>query len=80
MQNEGDSYTYGSYPFWEQYKDNASQYISLGLSIPLFNNSTMNSIKKAKLELKRNEYAFYTARKQAEKELTQAIIDKLVYT
>lgn len=63
LQNEDGSYLYNSYPFWEQYKDNASQYISLGLSIPLFTNSSINSVRKAKLELKRNEYAFYTAKK-----------------
>lgn len=75
LQNEDGSYLYNSYPFWEQYKDNASQYILLGLSIPLFTNSSINSVRKAKLELKRNEYAFYTAKKQAEKEITQAMMD-----
>lgn len=75
LQNEDGSYIHNSYPFWEQYKDNASQYISLGLSIPLFSNSSINSVRKAKLELKRNEYAFYTAKKQAEKEITQAMMD-----
>lgn len=75
LQNEDGSYIYKSYPFWKQYKDNASQYISLGLSIPLFSNSSINSVRKAKLELKRNEYAFYTAKKQAEKEITQAVMD-----
>lgn len=75
LQSEDGSYVYNSYPFWEQYKDNASQYISLGLSIPLFTNSTINSIKKAKLELKRSEYDFYTAKKQVVKELTQTIMD-----
>lgn len=75
LQNEDGSYIYNSYPFWEQYKDNASQYISLGLSIPLFTNSSINSVRKAKLELKRNEYALYTAKKQVEKELTTAIMD-----
>jgi outer membrane protein len=75
LQNEDGSYLYNSYPFWEQYKDNVSQYISLGLSIPLFTNSSINSVRKAKLELKRNEYAFYTAKKQAEKEITQVMMD-----
>lgn len=75
LQNEDGSHTYNPYSFWEQYKDNASQYISLDLSIPLFSNSSINSVKKAKLELKRNEYAFYTAKKQAEKEITQAMMD-----
>lgn len=75
LQNGNGSYTYTSYPFWEQYKDNVSQYVSLGLKIPLFSNSTINSIKKARLEVKRNEYAYYTAKKQAEKELTKVIMD-----
>lgn len=75
LQNEDGSYLYNSYPFGEQYKDNVSQYISLGLSIPLFTNSSINSVRKAKLELKRNEYAFYTAKKQAEKEITQVMMD-----
>ena len=75
LQNEDGSYLYSPYSFGEQYKDNANQYILLNLNIPLFSNSTVNSIKKAKLELKRNEYAFYTVRKQVEKELTQAMMD-----
>ena len=75
VQNENGSYTYSSYPFGEQYKDNASKYISLGLSIPIFIGSTVNNAKKAKLELKRNEYDLYTAKKHIEKELTQAIMD-----
>lgn len=75
LQNEDGSYIYDSYPFWKQYKDNTSQYISLGLSIPLFTNSNINSVRKAKLELKRNEYALCMEKKQLEKELTQTIMD-----
>lgn len=71
-----DSYTYRTYPFLEQYRDNANGYISLGLSIPILNNlSTRNGVKRAKLELQRSEYALETTRKQLRKEILQAILD-----
>lgn len=71
-----DSYTYGPYPFFEQYRDNANGYISLGLSIPILNNlSARNGVKRAKLEMKRSEYALEITRKQLRKESLQAILD-----
>lgn len=71
-----DNYTYGPYPFFEQYRDNANGYISVGLSIPIFNNlSAINGVKRAKLEMQRSEYALETTRKQLRKEVLQAILD-----
>ena len=75
LQNEDGSYEYQLYPFWEQYKDNSSQYISLGVRIPIFNNLSVNSQKKMKLEIKRNEYAYSTTKQTIEKELIQLMMD-----
>lgn len=74
--NPDGSYTYRHYPFWEQYADNASQYIAVSLSIPLFSNlSTINNVKRAKIELQRAEYDLETAKKQMRKEMLQALMD-----
>lgn len=71
-----DSYTYGHYHFFEQYRDNANGYFSLGLSIPILNNlSAINGVRRAKLELQRSEYALETTRKQLRKEVLQAFLD-----
>lgn len=71
-----DSYTYGQYPFFDQYRDNANGYVSLGLSIPILNNlSARNGVKRAKLELQRSECALETTRKQLRKEVLQAVLD-----
>lgn len=74
--NPDGSYTYRPYHFREQYADNASQYIAVSLSIPLFSNlSTINNVKRAKIELQRAEYALETAKKQLQKEMLQAVMD-----
>lgn len=68
--------TYKPYSFFEQYRDNASGYISLGLSFPILNSMlARNEVRRAKLELKKSEYALETARKEMRKEVIQAILD-----
>lgn len=74
--NPDDTYSYNPYPFFEQYGDNANGYVSLGITIPILNGmSARNGVKRAKLDLKRSEYALATARKQLRKEVLQAIMD-----
>lgn len=67
---------YVSYPFLEQYRDNVNGYISLILTVPILNGmSARNGVRRAKLELKKSEYALETARKQLRREAIQAILD-----
>ena len=40
FQNADGTYRYEAYPFFEQYKDNASSYVSLSLNIPIFGKLT----------------------------------------
>lgn len=71
-----DEINYDSYPFLEQYRDNANGYISLSLTVPILNSmSARNGVRRAKLELKKSEYALETIRKQLRKEAIQAILD-----
>ena len=74
--NADDSYDYEPYPFFEQYRDNASGYVSLGLTIPILHNmSARNGVRRAKIELQKSEYALETTRKQLHKEVLQAVLD-----
>lgn len=75
VDNDG-SYTYAPYPFIEQYRDNASAYVSFGLSIPILNGmTTRNSVRRAKVQLQRSELALETAKKSVRKEILQAVMD-----
>lgn len=74
--NAYDSYDYEPYPFFEQYRDNASGYVSLGLTIPILNSmSARNGVRKAKIELQKSEYALEMTRKQLRKEVLQTVLD-----
>lgn len=74
--NDDGSYRYEAYPFFSQYMDNASSYVSLSLSIPIFSGMTVrNSIRRGKIALSEAEYALVAARKKVEKEYMQAYID-----
>lgn len=76
FQQADGTYRYEAYPFFEQYRDNASSYVSLSLSIPIFGKfTTRKNVQRQKLALRRAEYALRTAEKQVEKEVTQALID-----
>lgn len=75
IDNDG-SYTYAPYPFIEQYRDNASAYVSFGLSIPILNGmSARNGVRRAKVQLQRSELALEMARKNVRKEILQAVMD-----
>lgn len=74
--NEDGSYTYAPYPFLEQYRDNASAYVSFGLSIPILNGmSARNGVRRAKVQLQRSELALETARKNVRKIILQAAME-----
>lgn len=76
LQNNDGTYRYESYPFCEQYRDNASNYISLSLNFPIFNKfSVRKSVQQQKITIRQAEYALYQAKKQVIKEITHAIID-----
>lgn len=76
FQNADKTYRYEAYPFFDQYKDNASSYVSISLNIPIFGKlSTRKNIQRQKLAIRRAEYALLTTEKQVNKEVTQALID-----
>lgn len=76
FQNADGTYRYEAYPFFEQYKDNASSYVSLSLNIPIFGKlTTRKNVQRQKLAVRQAEYALQTAEKQVTKEITQALID-----
>lgn len=76
IQNPDGTFRYEAYPFFEQYLDNRSSYVSLSLNIPIFNAmSVRNGVKRRKVALKDAEYALQTTRKELSKEYLQAEID-----
>lgn len=76
FQNADGTFRYEAYPFFDQYKDNASSYVSLSLNIPIFGKLTARrNVQRQKLAIRRAEYALRTTEKQVSKEVTQAMID-----
>jgi outer membrane efflux protein len=76
FQNADGTYRYEAYPFFDQYKDNASSYVSLSLNIPIFGKLTARrNVQRQKLAIRRAEYVLHTTEKQVAKEVTQALID-----
>jgi outer membrane protein len=67
---------WAEYPFWDQIKDNKNAYVSLGLSIPIFNKMMINTnISNARLGVLNNELALETARMDLYKSIQQAYAD-----
>ena len=76
VQNPDGTYRYEAYPFFKQYLDNGSSYLSLSLNIPLFSGmSTRNSIRRAKNASVDAQYALQAVRKQLSREYEQALIE-----
>lgn len=76
VQNLDGTYRYEAYPFFRQYLDNGSSYLSLSLNIPLFSGmSTRNSVRRAKNASMDAQYALQTVRKQLSREYEQALIE-----
>lgn len=76
VQTQEGGYKYESYPFWNQYGDNASTYASVGLSIPILNGLTArNGIKRAKNALLEAKYTTAETARQIRKQYLQAQVD-----
>lgn len=76
FQNADGTLRYEAYPFFAQYRDNASSYVSLSLSVPLFGRlAARKNVQRQKIAVRRAEYALLVAEKQATREVTQAAID-----
>ena len=76
VQNSDGTYRYEAYPFFRQYLDNGSSYLSLSLNIPIFSGmTTRNSVRRAKNASTDAQYALQTIRKQLSREYEQALIE-----
>lgn len=76
VQNPDGTYRYEAYPFFRQYLDNGSSYLSLSLNIPIFSGmSTRNSARRAKNASTDAQYALQIVRKQLSMEYEQALIE-----
>lgn len=76
VQNPDGTYRYEAYPFFKQYLDNGSSYLSLSLNIPIFSGmSTRNSVRRAKNASIDAQYALQTVRKQLSREYEQTLIE-----
>ena len=76
VQNPDGTYRYEAYPFFRQYLDNGSSYLSLSLNIPIFSGmSTRNNVRRAKNARIDAQYALQTVRKQLSREYEHALIE-----
>ena len=76
VQNPDGTYSYEAYPFFRQYLDNGSSYLSLSLNIPIFSGmSTRNSVRRAKNASLDAQYALQAVKKQLSREYEQALIE-----
>ena len=76
VQNTDGTYRYEAYPFFRQYLDNGSSYLSLSLNIPIFSGmSTRNNVRRAKNASIDAQYALQIVRKQLSREYEQALIE-----
>ena len=76
VQNLDGTYRYEAYPFFRQYLDNGSSYLSLSLNIPIFSGmTTRNSVRRAKNASMDAQYALQSVRKQLSREYEKALIE-----
>lgn len=76
FQNPDGTFKYEAYLFAEQYRDNLNGYLSLGISIPIFNRlSTRKSVQRNRIAISQAEYSLKSMEKQVSKEVNQAYID-----
>lgn len=74
--NEDGTVRYEVYPFFEQYADNGSAFVSVSLSIPILNGlSTKNGIKRARIAVAETELSVQETHKRLRKQLFQAEMD-----
>ena len=76
MAGDNGQLTYDAYPFREQYSDNASYYLSIGINIPIFDRlATRSQVRHAAITHSQSLIQLQTATKQARKEVMQIIMD-----
>lgn len=76
MLNEDGTLRYEAYPFFNQYADNGSAYLSLSLSIPILNGmSARNGIRKARISAAEANLDLLEARKRVRKRILQAYMN-----
>ncbi|MBQ0052919.1 MAG: TolC family protein [Bacteroidales bacterium] len=76
IQNPDGTYSYEKYSFADQYRDNASTYISLGISIPIFSGMVArNNVRQARINLNDSRLALVETEKAIANEYIQARID-----
>lgn len=76
MINEDGTLKYEAYPFFEQYADNGSAYVSLSLSVPILNGlSTRNGLRRARIAAAETKLDMMDVRKRIRKQLIQAQMD-----
>lgn len=76
LTNRDGTIKYEAYPFFRQYADNASVYVSAGLKIPILSGlSTRNSVKRAKIAITESQLATLEVRKQIRRTVIQAQMD-----
>ena len=76
VQNPDGTYRYEAYPFFRQYLDNGSSYLSLSLNIPIFSGmSARNSVRRAKNARLDAQYTLQAVRKHLSREYEQALIE-----
>ena len=67
---------YEAYPFLQQYADNSSAYVSIGLQIPILTGfSARNSVKRAEIAQTEAQFSTVAIRKDLRKKILQAQID-----
>jgi outer membrane protein len=65
-----------NYPLWDQLKDGVNSYVSVGLSIPIFNGwQVQTNVKNARLNLQNYQYELQLTRNTLYKEIQQAHAD-----
>lgn len=74
--DEDGTLRYEAYPFFEQYADNGSAFVSLSLSIPILNGlSTRNSIKRAQISAAETSLNALEMQKKIRRQILQAQMD-----
>lgn len=74
--NEDGTLRYEAYPFFEQYADNGSAFVSLSLSIPILNGlSTRNGIKRAQISAAETSLNALEMQKKIRRQILQAQMD-----
>lgn len=76
MANEDGTLKYEAYPFFEQYADNGSAFVSISVSIPILNGlSTRNGIKRAQISAAETSLNAQETQKKIRRQILQAQMD-----